>query len=110
MQAFGLVTSFDIISQLRAKQIETTNLSVMLHINQENFPMEMSWMDELQDHFECCGAHGVHGYSFWMNFEPYHSTKSLPESCCIQPNPNCARDIIGQPFLAAYVSFRISNL
>ena len=94
------MTSFDIIALLKSKQIEASNISGVIQINPDTFVS--SW-DEIQIHFECCGAHGTHGYAFWLNFEPYHGIKSLPESCCIRPVPHCAEEIIGQTLLAANV-------
>ena len=95
------MTSFDIIALIGSRKIEASNLSGFIQTNRAN---SINILDEIQLHFECCGAHGTHGYAFWMNFEQYHSTKSLPESCCIAPVPQCAKEIIGQPLLAANVS------
>ena len=97
VQGYALVMGFDIISLLKANQIKASDLSKAVQPDNSDFTVKGP-LNELQQHFECCGAHGgAEAYNFWMNFEPFHQKKSLPESCCILPMPNCAVNVIDMP-------------
>jgi len=96
IQAYSLITGFEMLAMLRSRQIEASDLSSIYQSYKTDFVVKSQW-DELQQHFQCCGAHGTHAYSFWMNIEPFQSQKSVPDSCCLLPMKNCGVDLIGQP-------------
>ena len=110
IQAYGLITGFEMLAMLRSRHIEASDLSSIYQTYKTDFVVKGQW-DELQQHFQCCGAHGTHAYSFWMNIEPFQSQKSVPDSCCLIPMKNCGVDLIGQPghVLASTVSTVFEN-
>ena len=94
IQAYSLITGFEMLAMLRSRQIEASDLSSIYQSYKTDFVVKSQW-DELQQHFQCCGAHGTHAYSFWMNISP--KPKQIPKSRCIPPTATPSKNCIGSP-------------
>ena len=109
IQAFALIYGFEITALLRSHQVEASDVSSLYLTYKDDFVVKGQW-DELQQHFECCGMHGIHAYKFWMNIEPFQSQKSVPDSCCHLPRKKCGQDLIGQPGHLLATKVRASSI
>lgn len=95
LQIVGFIMALELRNYLQFNSFQSsTDLTPMLTSYNEN-PWIHHQVDQIQTFFKCCGGHGTsNAYQVWMNIEPYHSTKSVPKSCCLDLlDPNCGDEI-----------------
>lgn len=86
--------AFELRTFLVAQNLTSTNIGQYLANYGSDDAIKTTW-DEIQQFFMCCGAYGsTNPYMIWMNYEPFHSEMSVPESCCITKSQDCGVDLL----------------
>lgn len=81
----------------RHKAKETANDILLSYIKEYNATVDnpaKNAIDKFQKDHACCGSYN---YTAWKNNEFFYSTKSLPDSCCMNETSKCGKDGLIRP-------------